>query len=94
MCAIVKNDSFFYELLCLRAVRLPVLPSMANKMVHNELNWFQKIGMRRYNARRELSGDFITNDMANAIVIILNCLMIMISPIKCGTGPVYIVIVE
>jgi hypothetical protein len=35
----------------------------------NELDWFQKNGMRRYNARRELSGDYITDDTANAIAM-------------------------
>lgn len=35
----------------------------------HELDWFQENGMRRYNARLELSGDFITDDMANALAM-------------------------
>ncbi|KAJ9652510.1 hypothetical protein H2201_009217, partial [Coniosporium apollinis] len=35
----------------------------------NELDWFQKNGMRRYNARLDISGDVITDDMANALAM-------------------------
>lgn len=35
----------------------------------HELDWFRKNGMRRYNARLDISGDFITDDIANALAM-------------------------
>lgn len=35
----------------------------------NELDWFRKNGMRRYNARLDISGDVITDDIANALAM-------------------------
>lgn len=35
----------------------------------NELDWFRKNGMRRYNARLDISGDVLTDDMANALAM-------------------------
>ena len=35
----------------------------------NELDWFQKNGMLQYNARLKISGDVVTDDMANALAM-------------------------
>lgn len=35
----------------------------------NELDWFRKNGMRRYNLRLDISGDVITDDIANALAM-------------------------
>ncbi|KAH0537309.1 hypothetical protein FGG08_005899 [Glutinoglossum americanum] len=35
----------------------------------NELDWFHKNGMRNYNARLDIAGDVITDDIANALAI-------------------------
>jgi hypothetical protein len=35
----------------------------------NELDWFRKNGMRQYNARLDISGDVITDDIANALAM-------------------------
>jgi hypothetical protein len=35
----------------------------------NELDWFRKNGMRQYNARLDISGDVITDDVANALAM-------------------------
>lgn len=35
----------------------------------NELDWFRENGMRKYNTRRDISGDLSTDDMANAIAL-------------------------